>query len=216
MQQLSGYRAGASLVHDVLRTLHPVESEGLSDVGRLGPEGERLVRVCPLSGGRATAACPGQTQEWQPVEPEPCPWHVLADVDVRTGGLATESTPPGARRTRGLADLPARYAAWAEREGVETLPRAWVDDTPQVEVLSPRDGDHLLRDPEAPDGAGTVLLAAAVDPPGSQVVWYVDGEPWKVVDAPYTARWPLEPGEHVLEARLPFDARGAKVRITAR
>ena len=84
------------------------------------------------------------------------------------------------------------------------------------DLFSPRDGDHLMRDPEAPDGMGTVLLAAAVSPPVEQLVWYVDGEPWKVVEAPYTARWPVQPGQHVLEARLPFDGHGSKVTITAR
>ena len=37
----------------------------------------------------------------------------------------------------------------------------------------------------------------------AQVVWYVDGRPFKVVGTPFTARWPLERGEHTFEARLP-------------
>ena len=31
----------------------------------------------------------------------------------------------------------------------------------------------------------------------------LDGKPFQVVDYPYTARWPLAPGEHRFQVRLP-------------
>ncbi len=53
-----------------------------------------------------------------------------------------------------------------------------------------------------------------VEPPVEQLVWYVDGEPFATVDRPYAARWPLAPGEHRIEARVPFSAaRSRSVRI---
>ena len=44
----------------------------------------------------------------------------------------------------------------------------------------------------------------AVDPPVDEVLWVVDGVPFAVVAAPYATRWPLSPGEHTFEARLPW------------
>ena len=62
----------------------------------------------------------------------------------------------------------------------------------------------MLRDPETPAGLATLALRADVDPPAEQVLWYVDGAPYKVSDYPYTARWPLTPGTHTFQARVPF------------
>jgi penicillin-binding protein 1C len=49
----------------------------------------------------------------------------------------------------------------------------------------------------------TLALRATVDPTSEQVVWYVDGEPFQLAGFPYTARWPLAPGEHRFQVRLP-------------
>jgi hypothetical protein len=36
------------------------------------------------------------------------------------------------------------------------------------------------------------------------VVWYVDGKPFTLAAAPYTAQWPLTRGRHTFQARLPY------------
>jgi hypothetical protein len=47
-----------------------------------------------------------------------------------------------------------------------------------------------------------------------QLVWYVDDRPVATVTAPYTHRWRLEPGEHVVQARVAFSAaRSRRVRL---
>ncbi len=84
----------------------------------------------------------------------------------------------------------------------------------RIEVTEPRQGVHLLIDPETPPSLATVALRATVDPPVEQLVWYVDGQPFETVDHPFTARWPLAPGEHTFEACLPFGgSRSGRVRI---
>ena len=45
-----------------------------------------------------------------------------------------------------------------------------------------------------------------VDPPAAQILWYVDGVPWQLASHPYTARWPLTPGDHTFQARIPHQA----------
>ena len=60
----------------------------------------------------------------------------------------------------------------------------------------------------------TVALKVVVNPPVEQIVWYVDGSPFQTADFPYTARLPLEPGEHTIQARVPYtDTTSSPVRI---
>ena len=92
--------------------------------------------------------------------------------------------------------------------------RAGLDAAVRISVASPTDGVRVLRDPEMPAGFATLALEAVMDPPAEQVVWYVDGQPFAVVDRPYTTRWPLAPGEHTFQARAALgDARSRPVKI---
>ncbi|MCU0240936.1 MAG: hypothetical protein MUF51_00775 [Vicinamibacteria bacterium] len=147
-------------------------------------------------------------------------------VDRRSGLAATQETPRRYVEVRTFVDLPPRYAAWAAGAGLPrpptiagALPATDAAFAPgarsaRVSVTSPESGLHVLRDPETPAVASTLALKAVVDPPAPQVVWYVDGRPYEVVDYPYTARWPLLPGEHVFEARLPHaPIASSRVRV---
>jgi penicillin-binding protein 1C len=85
----------------------------------------------------------------------------------------------------------------------------------RLHVASPRNGTRLLRDPETPTSLGTLALQAVVEPPPPQVVWFVDGAPFKVADYPYEVRWPLASGEHSFQVRVPFTTIvSSPVRIT--
>ena len=74
----------------------------------------------------------------------------------------------------------------------------------RLRVTSPENGSLLLRDPETPAAEATLRLSAVVDPPAPQVVWYVDGRPFATTAYPYGVRWPLAPGAHTFQVRLPF------------
>ncbi len=211
MRGLSGYRA-AQLARDILLDLH--RGERLSDVGFPAPEGWTTTRVCPLTGQRAGPACEGAFDEHFAPGSTPdaaCRAHVHLPDDRS-----------GSRRT--FVDLPARYADWMRRTGLEPPPGARGSDpgllerrTPRIRIVSPRPGSQFIIDPDAPAEASTLRLQATVDPPSAQVVWFVDGEPVAVADPPYISRWPLEPGAHWIEARLPFsDVRSPPVRVLTR
>ena len=73
----------------------------------------------------------------------------------------------------------------------------------------------MVRDPESPASMTTLALRVLVEPSAEQIVWYVDGAPFQVVDYPYTTRWGLTPGEHTFQARLPF-ARAASEAVRVR
>jgi penicillin-binding protein 1C len=127
---------------------------------------------------------------------------------------------------RTFVDLPPRYAAWAAGAGLPAPPSALPlpasyagafapSRSARVAITSPQNGSHLLRDPETPASLATLALSVTVDPPAPQVVWVVDGRPWKIVDRPFSARWPLAAGEHVFQARAPaLGAVSGRVKVT--
>jgi len=64
-------------------------------------------------------------------------------------------------------------------------PESVVTDDSVVHIRSPRDGLRIVRDPEMPQGDSTLGLLAAASPANGQVVWYVDGAPYKTVGYPF-------------------------------
>lgn len=233
MKGLSGFTAAAGIVRPMLSLLHAGQESGFDDHVFPPPKGFRPVNICALTGQRATAACNRIFLEWfhpgrGPVVP--CRGHVSVSVDIRNGRPAGRSTPPSFVEVRTFVDLDAKYAAWAAAEGLSRPPAPVMDRPPNREaartptlsagrevsmnIVSPENGVSLRSDPEMPPKLATVALEAVVDPPVAQVVWFVDGAPYKVVDFPYTARWPVQTGEHSFQVRLPFsDAASAPVMV---
>ena len=172
-----------------------------------------------------------------------CNAHLRVAIDTRTGIVASSKTPRRLVDVRTFALLPARYAAWSADHGVPQPPTsvfslallgqfgeppvppdpahemslvgAPAPTTVRLHVASPRNGTRLLRDPETPEGLATLALQAIVDPPAPQVVWFVDGAPFKVADYPYEVRWPLASGEHTFQVRVAFTKTvSSLVRVT--
>jgi len=237
MNHLSGYLSAAELVQKMLLVLHRDQADGLDDLSFPPPRGWQPVRVCALTGHRATDACDEVFLEWFRPGEEPvddCTVHQRRAIDRRTGLLATADTPRSEVEVRTFTELPPRYAAWqasvalprppeevsAFRPGMmspsSTVARAVLDSSRPVRlrITSPENNVRLLRDPETPPDLSTLGLTVVVDPPVRQIVWYVDGRPYETVNYPYTTRWRLAPGEHTFQVRLPFSegASGA-VRV---
>ena len=127
MNQLSGYLSAADLVRRVLLRLHGEQGDGLEDLSFPPPRGYQPVRVCALSGHRATAACDRVFLEWFRPGEEPaddCEAHQQRAVDRRDGLLATAATPPAAIEVRTFVELPPRYAAWQAAAGLPRPPDA--------------------------------------------------------------------------------------------
>lgn len=240
MTELTGYRSAALLARRILLELHADQAQGLDDLALPAPEGFVPVRICSLSGRHATPACDQVVEEWFAPGQEPleeCTAHVRVAVDTRSGLPAFARTPARFRSSRTFVVLPTRYAAWAVAHDLPTPPRLL--DRPRsglprglspsqlerrgkaperlahLRITSPEPGARLLRDPEVPAARSTVALTAVVEPPAPQLIWYVDGKPYRVVDYPYATRWPLAPGDHRIEARIPLTPLAAvAVRVT--
>ena len=189
MNRISGYRSAAALAQRLLLRLHPDEAQGLHDLSFPPPRGHVPVRLCALTGaprdgglrprgGRVAApgrgAAPGlygpppaaRGHAERKARHAPDPAGVRGAADVRRSRAAL----------RGLGRVGWTAPTAGRRGALSSL--CLVEPGVRVSFTSPADGLRLLRDPETPAGQATLSLAAVVDPPGADVVFYVDGGPF--------------------------------------
>ncbi len=237
MARLSGYRSAAVWLREIMDFLHPEQLDGLHETGFAEPTGLRAEKVCALTGRRAGPACPQVVSEWVDVHPlVSCSAHQLHAIDRRSGALASHRTPRSEVEIRSFLKLPGRYASWQHRAGIpmpplgpagpgsETVAASMPTGTSAVpsgasarvdlSIVSPADGMKVFQDPETPPGRSSIALAVEVEPAVDQILWRVDGEPYALVDYPFETRWHLKPGDHWIQAEIPYSGhRSAAVRI---
>lgn len=240
MRELTGASSAAELARVILNDLHGDERHGFSDLAFPSPERYQSTSICALSGKRATPACDLAFTEW--FRPDQAPReeddaHLRLAVDVRNGLLAHAGTPARFVEQRTFVSLPPRYAEWAAQAGLPRPPDGVstagetsaavarrlspADSTVSrgqaktaLRIVAPGNGLRLLRDPSLPATHNTIALQAEVTPPVSELLWLVDGKPFQLAPYPYTVRWPLQAGEHVIQARAPLSKElSAPVRI---
>jgi penicillin-binding protein 1C len=125
--------------------------------------------------------------------------------------------PPG----RHPVSLCAATGRPADGNCAQTLTEYLPDDLPpaaisaeapphRLRIGSPLDHSTFIRNPEQPPGLAFLPLRLTADSGDGQIVWYVDGEPLQVADNHDTVRWPVEPGRHRIEARLPYGDGGSR------
>jgi hypothetical protein len=57
-----------------------------------------------------------------------------------------------------------------------------------------------------PVGKSTLTLTCKVFPPVSSVLWYVNGEEFKVVSYPFNLSWLMKPGVYEFQAAVPYSS----------
>lgn len=224
MKRRCGADSAAMVVHKVLAALHPAEMRGLSDLAFAPPRGFVARRIDMLSGKLAREETPCSALEWFRPGTEPVELtDVYQDVvlDALTGKPAAPDCPVERRQPKRYVALPPRFASWAKASGLELPPldlgatEIQLRQEPALAVVSPRHNARFVGDPETPRDQATIALEATVSPPAPQVVWYVDGKPFRVADYPYTTRWPTTPGPHVFQVGLPYaPSRSPRVNVT--
>ncbi len=86
---------------------------------------------------------------------------------------------------------------------------------PHLAITEPQPDAHVWRNPDAPPALQRLMLRASVSPPVAQVVWLVDGEPALVAHPDQPFLWPMRPGQHRFQVRLPLaGAASRQVRVT--
>jgi penicillin-binding protein 1C len=219
MNKLNGAGSAADLAQQVLLQLHAKQRHGLADMRFEVPENYVGVELCGISGKLAGSSCAYSYQEWFPADKVPNEVdrsYVRLLMDSRTGLPAVSDTPSQFKRLQTVVNLPSQYADWiaTNQRGQEkktlqvvtararqSLPRALKVN---IEITSPSNNLQILRNPEAPAQRSSIALSALVEPPVEQIVWYVDNEPYKLVEYPYSTRLPLKPGKHRIQARVPM------------
>lgn len=171
MKSLGGYAAAAGLARQILSLRHRDQLDGLDDRPFPTPRGFRPARLCALTGLQAGSACERVSAEWLRPGDEP------RETCDHRGPAAVAG--PGRRHPPSLRGTRAA----------------------RLRVTAPEPGAVILSDPEIPPGAATIALQAEADSETPEVVWYVDGRPWRVVGRPFTVRWPIVPGAHTFQVR---------------
>ncbi len=228
MDKLNGAGSAAELAQQVLLQLHAKQRQGLADLRFPAPDNYVGVQLCGISGKLAGASCEFSYQEWLPADKKPKEVdnsYVRLLVDTRTGSAAAFNTPSQFKRLQTTVDLPARYADWIVKNQMVSLKKVQLENREPrllslpralrvtIDVLSPQDNMHILRNPEAPGQSSSIALSASVEPPVEQIVWYVDDEPYELVEYPYSTRLPLNPGKHRIQARVPMTPEQSEVVI---
>jgi penicillin-binding protein 1C len=105
------------------------------------------------------------------------------------------------------------------------------DADQHLRILSPQNNLRLIRNPELPADLASLALTASVSSNGgggapsspaqqpvlrqqvpvTQLLWYVDGKPFQLAAVSATVRWPLQPGLHQFQAKVPYSPLASTV-----
>jgi len=219
MSGVSGVTGAGPLFHDVMvaaARLFPDDEAATFE----RPEGLVDVEICPLSGGRPTAACPHRRTEILPrgVELSPCSMHERVRVDQRNGLRAGLACPDAVTEERVVEVYPPELVSWAENARRPLAPRGSSPFCPtdepdrasgRVRIAFPPDGARFVRDAGL---AAPEAIHVRVDAPrgAREVRLSLDGRVFRLAP-PFEHVVPLVAGTHTLSA----DADGvASERVT--
>jgi penicillin-binding protein 1C len=201
MAQLTGAGSAAHLAHAIMLQLHGTRPGDLEDTEFPPPAGRVAIALCTVGGKRSTGNCGETLTEW--IRPDEMPEAEEAPVarSPRDGG-------------RIALTLPAEHRAWAREKGFPIAESLNPPGTVRLAIAAPADNSHFWRNPETPPALDRLPLKAVVEPHVPQVVWYVDDEPFAISDPDTPVLWPIRPGAHRFQLRLPLqDAGSATARV---
>ncbi len=221
MRKVSGITGAAPIYRDVMLALY--RDHPPAPLIHTPPSGIASARICPLSGDLASENCPHGIEEFflEGTEPtELCEMHRAYWVDERDGLLTEPNTPHSMKKV--FLHFPPLYQSWAHDRGypappTQISPYARLAKTqhagqerPSIRITRPNDGDVYAIDPVLRREYQTLQLSAVVPPGMTQIVWYVNGEPWETVSVPFRTAWVIRPGAHRIYAE--GESRGEFVR----
>jgi penicillin-binding protein 1C len=223
MDGVSGVSGAGPLLHRAVLATATRHAPG----ALAAPEaaGAVAVRICRLSGLRATARCPSAVEWFAPgtAPAADCDWHGAQGVRLpaefaewaQEQGGAVSPVAAGkeipvtltGRPAVGSARTPSSATASSSTPELDTRLRSALPESGGFRILSPQDGD-VYRVPAGVDARyATVALRAAGGGAGRGVRWTVDGRPQR------STRWVLERGPHRIRA-VDRAGEAAEVRVT--
>lgn len=189
MRGLTGGRAPAALARTILLYLHQSQPGELREGEFPPPDGHLPVEIC-LHSARPPDRCAQALREW-----------------VAPGSLADLPSPPTLLPEGEGSKIPGG-------EGGGRVRGLGGEAPVEIAIVAPEQNARFWRNPEAPTAVNRIALKAAAKGPVSQIVWYVDDEPFGIADADQPLYWPLQKGAHRFQARLPYrEERSRPVRV---
>ncbi len=180
---VSGFEVAAPVAARIIRMADPDESAPRG----MEPELESL-QVCALSGALPDLACPLRRERFR-----------SSDIPTHRCEL---------HQPDGSVQLPPVFADWVARRAsarVQVASRASRQGE-RLRIVSPRDGDTLMVDPERPP---FIRLRATLGGAfANELRWTVDGQPVR-------GRWRPTPGEHRIEVSRGELRASASVEVEA-
>ncbi|HEY8064377.1 MAG TPA: transglycosylase domain-containing protein [Methylosinus sp.] len=86
-----------------------------------------------------------------------------------------------------------------------------LDATVELAVTTPEHQTHIWRNPEQPAALNRLALRASAPASVEQILWVVDGKPFLLAEADKPVYWPMQPGTHHIQARLPLRPGASRV-----
>jgi penicillin-binding protein 1C len=191
MKRVGGL-AAAQIVKDIMLFLHPQERRGVAENRFPAPEGYELVKICSLTGSSATDNCPEIIPEYFRPGAEPKTYQSGAYQSVKYQKDTTSTAISYGQPIPSMSPLAYALSPFS----FEKLLNA------SITIKEPLAGGTFMIDPDTPRTMQTLSLRASVDPAVPEIIWHIDGKPFTNVSYPYTARWPLTPGNHTIQARF--------------
>ncbi|MBV8914581.1 MAG: glycosyl transferase, partial [Acetobacteraceae bacterium] len=127
--------------------------------------------------------------------------------------LAGEFAPPPGRQQKELCTGTGQAGlACAERllEWVRPAVEKQTATAPRLEIVQPEPDTHVWRNPEAPASLNRLVLRAVAAPNVPQIVWLVDGVPVATTAPEQPLTWPMRPGRHRFQVRLPLQDEASR------
>ncbi len=178
--------------------------------------------------GRRGASGPAQDGGHRVAGPHTCQVHVAHTIDTRTGGVAGPGCDPAFTQQALFHRLPHRWLEWGMNQGLQLEPQHWsplcpgegpvssrsAPSTSNVQLVHPLPGDQFFIDADAPKAHQKITLRAQWPgaAPSQSLTWFINGQPLRTVQAPYTTAWTPEPGHHTIGVGQ--DAPEAQIHIT--
>lgn len=205
MVDVSGISGAAPIWNAFIRAV----LQGQPELTFARPEGVVRADVCALSGLLPTPECTATRSEWfiegtQPTEHDTL--YQAFEIDVLTGQLANEYTPPTRRRREVFVVVPQEVIPWARRAGLKLPPDAAVTVAnsqagDQPRLIAPEAFTTFQLAPNLPREQQRLKFRAVVPPDARRVVYTLNGQPAADSDqAPFEAWWPLEIGQYEAQA----------------
>jgi penicillin-binding protein 1C len=204
MREVNGLTGAAPIWHQFLRTV----LTGQPKYTFVQPPGFVHLEVCALSGLLPTQACPYRRLEWfiegtQPTQLDT--FYRQVQIDIASGLLANETTPPERRKDQIVLDLPQQLQPWAHAEGLTLLSDLMATSSDgggqtssaPLRLISPSSGSIYNLTPGLDPETQKLLMEAVGEPGLEHVTIWVDGNlVGSFEHEPYQAWWTLVAGEH--------------------